>query len=379
MDEFIHALPKCEHHVHLEGTLSPSHRLLCSQRNNIPLPNNINSLAALESELYPSQYDYEEGQDGSNYLREFLANYYAAMEVLVTVEDFRGLAAEYIERARKMNVRYAEIFFDPQAHTSRGVAFKTVMEGILKARDDEKRQHEGSSDYVRTEYILCFLRDMTAESALETWDAAVNGGYLKAIIGIGLDSDENGHPPQKFDKVFVAAREAGLKITAHCDVDQPDCHANISYVATQLGGSRIREAPSDLILAPKFDSGADRIDHGLNCADSPELLNLIKQSNLGLTLCPMGYSKHLGPKSVFEKLEKIKEIGIPFCLNSDDPAYMCRYKEKVVVDVQEKTGWNMEDLAACEITAMRMSWCKELEFKQKFINEVTEVLRQYFV
>ncbi|KAK7204921.1 adenosine deaminase [Myxozyma melibiosi] len=377
MDCFIHALPKCEHHVHLEGTLSPAHRLLCAQRNNIALPNNISSLSVLEKELYPADYDYEEGQDGSDYLREFLANYYGAMEVLITPEDFRGMAAEYIERARKMNVRYAEVFFDPQAHTSRGVPLETVMQGLLQAREDEKKLHEGKPDYVRIEYILCFLRDMSADSAIETWKAAVNGGYLKDIIGVGLDSDEDGHPPQKFDEVFEAARKAGLKITAHCDVDQPGCHANIAYVATKLGGPRNHDGPTELFLTPKYDAGADRIDHGLNCADNPELLELIKKSNLGLTLCPMGYSKHLGPESVFRKLELIKQTGIPFCLNSDDPAYMCRYKEKVVIDVQGKTGWTMEEIAACEINAIHMSWTKDLEFKKDFVAEVERVLKEF--
>ncbi|KAK9246638.1 adenosine deaminase [Lipomyces tetrasporus] len=374
IEQFICKLPKCEQHVHLEGTLTPSLRYSCALRNKVLIPG-ISSLDQLKSGRYPSNYDYEEGQDGSDYLREFLANYYAAMDVLITEQDFFDLATEYFEKARSMNVKYAEIFFDPQAHTSRGISFDVVMSGLIKARDVEHKRSDG----VRVQYILCFLRDISAESAAETLQLGLK--YKDQIIAVGLDSDERGHPPQKFEQVFIDARKAGFRITAHCDVDQEDTHNNIDYVATKLGGPR-SDAPDmaksyvDGDIIPAYPAGADRIDHGLNAADLPELLTTIKNANLGLTLCPMGYSKHLGPERVFSKLDTLWKAGIPITLNSDDPAYMCRWKQQVVVDVQKHTGWTLHEIAQVERNAISMAWT-DLEFKTKFRKEIEEVLNEF--
>ncbi|KAK9454395.1 hypothetical protein V1511DRAFT_522073 [Dipodascopsis uninucleata] len=370
MENFIHKLPKCEQHVHIEGTLTPHRRFACAQKNGIII-DGITSAEQLEALNYPKTYGYEEDEDATLCLQEFLANYYAAMEVLITEDDFADMAQDYADHARAMNVRYAEVFFDPQAHTNRGISFETVMKGLSRVRASELARPDG----VRMSYILCFLRDLSVESAEATLSAAEP--FVKNLIAVGLDSDELNNPPTKFASVFARARQLGLKITAHCDVDQPDTHAHIKYVATELGGARVGfssgpSSPFDLV--PTLPAGADRIDHGLNIADKPELIELIKSANLGLTLCPMGYIRSAGSDRVFKSLNTIVKAGIPFSLNSDDPAYMTRYVEGVIVSVQKHTGWTAEQIANIQRNTIKMAWTDKA-FKIAFLSEIDDLLK----
>src|SRR5215471_9092453 len=203
---FIEAMPKCELHVHVEGTLEPEMKLALAQRNGVKLPyRGVKQLKAA--------YDFDD-------LPSFLKVYYEGMSVLLEEPDFYDLAYAYLTKAHAQNVRYAEMFFDPQAHTGRGVAFDAVIRGIRRAQlDAEKRLG------IRSQLIMCFLRDWSAEFAMATLLESLP--YKQWIVGVGLDSDEKGNPPVKFKDVFRRAREEGYLLTMHCDVDQQDSVAHI--------------------------------------------------------------------------------------------------------------------------------------------------------
>ena len=201
MNEFIAKMPKAELHVHLEGTLEPGHIFQLAQRNNIELQYET-------PEQIIAAYDFHD-------LPSFLAIYYAAMNVLQTEQDFYELTYQYFKKAAADNVIYIEPFFDPQAHTSRGVAFETIVNGIHQAQVDAAVQLG-----VESNLIMCFLRDMSAESAMEHLEMSLL--FKDRIIGVGLDSDEKDNPPVKFAEVFAKARAEGYKLTMHCDVNQKD-------------------------------------------------------------------------------------------------------------------------------------------------------------
>ncbi|MEM8547921.1 MAG: adenosine deaminase, partial [Pseudomonadota bacterium] len=241
MTDFIAAMPKAELHVHLEGTLEPEHIFELAQKNGIELEYD-------SPEAVIAAYDFDD-------LPSFLKIYYAGMNVLITEQDFYELTYRYFERAAADNVRYVEPFFDPQGHTSRGVAFKTVIDGITRAQADAA-ENLG----VRSRLIMCFLRDMSAESAMEHLEMAKP--YLDRLIGVGLDSDEKDNPPLKFADVFAKAREWGLKLTMHCDVDQENTVSNIWDVVTKVE--------------------ADRVDHGVNSLEDEALCAEIVTRGLGL-------------------------------------------------------------------------------------------------
>src|SRR5581483_7738054 len=203
---FHEDMPKAELHLHLEGTLEPELKLALAARNGIELPYR-------SVEEVRAAYDFDD-------LASFLAVYYEGMSVLRTEQDFYDLAAAYLRKAHEQNVVYAEMFFDPQAHTTRGVPFDTVIRGIHRAQEDAR-----SWLGLRTQLIMCFLRDLSAESARRTLEESL--GYRDWIVGVGLDSDERGNPPVKFKDVFERARAEGFRLTMHCDVDQEDSVGHI--------------------------------------------------------------------------------------------------------------------------------------------------------
>src|SRR6266536_3560601 len=243
---FIAGMPKAELHLHLEGTLEPELKFELAARNGLDLP-------------YGSVDEMRAGY-GFNDLASFLPIYYEGMSVLLAERDFYDLAMAYFRKARSQNVVYAEVFFDPQAHTTRGVPFETVIDGFLGARDEAE-----ASLGLRTQLIMCFLRDMSAQSAMETLERSLP--YRDRIVGVGLDSDEHGNPPVKFADVFARARSEGLRLTMHCDVDQEDSVAHI------------RQCLDEILV--------ERIDHGVNCLDDEGLAREIGDRGLGLTVCPI--------------------------------------------------------------------------------------------
>jgi len=280
---FIAGLPKCELHVHLEGTLSPSLKLALANRNGI-------SIAETTVAEVEATYQFDS-------LTSFLAVYYPAMHVLVTVDDFRDLAYAYLTKAASQGVRHVEMFFDPQAHTGRGVSFHTVISGYRRAIVEARAQLG-----ISAELIMCFLRDLSAEFAMATLMESLH--YRDWIIGVGLDSDERGNPPSKFAAVFARARAEGYLLTMHCDIDQIGSIEHIRQVIEEIG--------------------VDRIDHGTNIVENPALVEVVKQRGIGLTCCPVSNSFVTSDMKADEIVQLLRH-GVKVTINSDDPAYFGGY------------------------------------------------------
>jgi adenosine deaminase len=226
-------------------------------------------------------------------LQSFLDIYYAGASVLLTEQDFYDMTAAYLARAQADNVRHAEIFFDPQTHTARGVAFETVINGIWRACQDSK---------VDASLILCFLRHLSEEEAIATLEEAIP--FRDKFIGVGLDSSEVGHPPEKFARVFERARNLGLHLVAHAGEEGPP-----AYIESAL----------DVL-------NVERIDHGVRCLDDPELVQRLVREQMALTVCPLSNIK----LRVFDvmgehNLRRLLDVGLAATVNSDDPAYFGGY------------------------------------------------------
>ncbi|MFD8379019.1 adenosine deaminase [Streptomyces sp. NPDC059679] len=276
-------IPKAELHLHIEGTLEPELAFALAERNGVELP------YATQDELRAA-YSFTDLQD-------FLDLYYALMAVLRTEDDFADLTNAYLARARAQGVRHAEIFFDPQAHTARGVAIGTVIDGLTRALDAAERTYG-----ITTRLIMCFLRDESAESALETFEAA--RPYLDRLAAVGLDSAEVGNPPSKFREVYARAREAGLKCVAHAGEEGPP-----AYVWEAL----------DIL-------GVDRVDHGVRSLEDEALVARLVADQIPLTVCPLSNVR----LRVIDRLEDhplraMLDAGLLVTVNSDDPAYFGGY------------------------------------------------------
>ncbi|HEY9086245.1 MAG TPA: adenosine deaminase [Candidatus Tyrphobacter sp.] len=279
----VFALPKAELHVHIEGTFEPELIFEIAERNGIALP--YRNVAALRG-----AYDFTD-------LQSFLDVYYAGMNVLRTEQDYHDLAIAYLRRAAAQNVRHAEIFFDPQAHVARGVAFETVIEGLRAAL------HEGEATLgVSALLILCFLRDRSAESAMETLEIAL--ANRERIVAVGLDSAELGNPPSKFARVFERARAEGLRAVAHAGEEGPP-----AYIVEAL----------DILKV-------ERVDHGVRCMEDAALVERLRRERIPLTVCPLSNVKLRVVRRLEEHpLRRMLESGLVATVNSDDPAYFGGY------------------------------------------------------
>jgi adenosine deaminase len=312
--DFIDGLPKAELHLHIEGTLEPELKLELAARNGIELP--YDSAEALRA-----AYAFDD-------LPSFLAVYYEGMSVLRTERDFYDLASAYFRKARSQNVVYAEVFFDPQAHTSRGIAFETVLDGLRRAQRDAEAELG-----LRSKLIMCFLRDRSAESALETLEQALP--YGDAIAGVGLDSDEQDNPPVKFREVFARARREGFRLTAHCDVDQEDALGHIRQCLEAIG--------------------VDRIDHGVNAVEDASLVAEIRRRGLGLTVCPISNRYVTGDLKARE-LTALLDAGVRATVNSDDPAYFPGYVNENLHAVQREAALTRDQLLRLTRNAFEIAW-----------------------
>ena len=329
MREFIQSLPKAELHVHLEGTLEPELSFELAQKNQIDLPYNTSAdmIAA---------YDFHD-------LPSFLTIYYAAMKVLQTEDDFYQLTWQYLQKAQADNIVYAELFFDPQAHTSRGVSFDTVIKGIHRAQVDAAQKLA-----VQSQLIMCFLRDMSAESAMQ--HLVLSKPYQDWIIGVGLDSDEKDNPPMKFAEVFAKAKTMGYKLTMHCDVNQLDTLTNIEQCLHAIH--------------------VDRIDHGVNCLQNDQLWQEIKARGLGLTVCPVSNQfvvQSLTSAEVGEMLDKDLLVTI----NSDDPAYFRAYLTDNLVALQKEGEFTQQQMQTLIENAFKVAWLDDAT-KEKFLSQVKQ-------
>ncbi|GLU30316.1 adenosine deaminase [Trinickia caryophylli] len=284
--EKIAGAPKAELHIHIEGSLEPELIFKLAQRNGVALA--YDSIDALRR-----AYAFTD-------LQSFLDIYYAGASVLVTEDDFYEMTAAYVERALADHVAHAEIFFDPQTHTERGIALETVVAGIERALAEG--EHRGLS----SKLILCFLRHLPEEDALETFEAALPlfERYAHRLVGVGLDSSERGHPPSKFERVFAKARARGLKIVAHAGEEGPP-----AYVHEAL----------DLLKA-------DRIDHGVRSIEDPALVARLAASRIALTVCPLSNLKlRVFDDMKHHTLKSLLSAGVAVTINSDDPAYFGGY------------------------------------------------------
>ncbi|WP_037576434.1 adenosine deaminase [Phaeacidiphilus oryzae] len=287
-------LPKAELHLHIEGTLEPELAFALAGRNGVDLP-------YASPEQLRSAYDFSD-------LQSFLDLYYQLMDVLRTERDFTELAEEYLARAAAQGVRHAEIFFDPQAHTGRGVEIDDVVRGLAAALDGAQERHG-----ISTRLIMCFLRDQPAESALATFEAA-RPWFGTAIHGVGLDSAEVGNPPGLFREVYDRARDAGLRLVAH---------------AGEEGGPEyVREALDVL--------GVERIDHGIRSMEDPELVKELAERAVPLTVCPFSNVRLRCVDTLAEHpLPAMLEAGLLVTVNSDDPSYFGGYVEDNFAGVRE--------------------------------------------
>lgn len=281
--DFARRLPKAELHLHIEGSLEPEMMFALARRNAIQIP-------------FRSVEDVRAAYDFSN-LQDFLDIYYQGMNVLRTEEDFFDLTMAYLNRARADNVRHAEIFFDPQGHTARGVPFDVAIGGILTALGMSMAQFGMTS-----KLIMCFLRHLPEEDAFSTLKAAEN--WLVRIEAVGLDSSEVGHPPGKFARVFAAARERGLKLCAHAGEEGPP-----EYVRDSL----------DLLKI-------DRLDHGNRALEDAGLVERLRAAGMTLTVCPLSNLKLRNVRDMREHpLKRMLDLGLRATVNSDDPAYFGGY------------------------------------------------------
>jgi adenosine deaminase len=314
-------MPKAELHLHIEGTLEPELKFELAARNGLALP-----YASVEE--MRAAYDF-------NSLASFLTIYYEGMKVLVTEEDFYDLAMAYFRKAHSQNVVYAEIFFDPQGHTSRGIAFETLIKGLRRAQEDaEKTLGE------RAQLIMCFLRDMSAESAMETLDSSLP--YGDWIVGVGLDSDERGNPPVKFKEVFDRARKEGFRLTMHCDVDQENSVGHIWQCLDEIK--------------------VERIDHGVNALEDAALIKEINKRELGLTVCPIsnGFVTD-GLKA--PEIKQLLDSGVRATLNSDDPAYFNGYMTENFLAVHDAIDLSKDEIVQLSRNAFGVTWLPQEERK----------------
>jgi adenosine deaminase len=357
-DKFMHDLPKVELHVHIEGTLTPELRWKLAQRNGQTLKLERTGAVYTDLEQLRASYNIIEPRpgheiDNAEETFTFFEAYFGGFEVLVTEQDFYDLAMNYFEQAASMNVRYCEPFFDPQGHIQRGVSWETMMGGFRRAQEEAE-----TSLGIKSKWIMCFLRDMSTESAMETYKAALL--YKDMIVGIGLDSNEDDRPPSLFEDIFTLARQAGFRLTAHCDVGNKDTYKNIRQVVAEVGGS-----------------GADRLDHGLNAAVSEELIQLMKQKGIGMTSTPWGYLRHEPPDEIFPRIRTMYEAGIPIAIGSDDPAYMedCWLLHSLLL-TKKMCGFSNQDMANLTRSAIDMCWASEA-VKGQIRDELEAVVAKY--
>ena len=309
-DALIARLPKCELHIHVEGSLEPELMFALARRNGIRLP-------------YASVDAVRQAYRFRN-LQDFLDVYYLGMSVLITEQDFYDLAFAYLKRAHADNVRHVEMFFDPQAHASRGVPFATVIDGLYRAA-----QEAAVKLGIEAHLILCFLRDLDEANAERTLDAAL--AHRRKFIGVGLDSTEVGNPPSKFKRVFRRARDAGLFLVAHAGEEGPP-----QYIWEAL----------DVL-------GVDRIDHGNRSVEDAALLARLARDRIALTLCPLSNLRlRVVTDLADHPVKSMMERGLLVTINSDDPGYFGGYLNQTYRAIREALGLDREDI----ITIIRNGW-----------------------
>lgn len=337
MDDVLRTLlqkmPKAELHIHIEGSLEPELIFALAVRNGVTL--NYASVEELRR-----AYAFTD-------LQSFLDIYYAGASVLLHEQDFYDMTWAYLQRARADNVRHAEIFFDPQTHTERGVAFSTVINGIHRALQDARREWGMSAAL-----IMCFLRHLSEEEAFATLEMALP--HRDKFIGVGLDSSERGHPPEKFARVFARCKELGLHLVAHAGEEGPP-----EYIRSALDVLRV-----------------ERIDHGVRCLEDAALTQRLAQEQVPLTVCPLSNIK----LRVFDRLAdhnllKLLDAGLAATVNSDDPAYFGGYMNENFIRIFEALPLQRQHARQLARNSFTASFL-DTATRQKFLDEVDACFAQ---
>ncbi len=299
LPDLLRQMPKAELHIHIEGSLEPELIFALAKRNDVVIP-------------YSSVEDLRKAYAFTN-LQSFLDIYYAGASVLLKEQDFYDMAQAYFDKAAADNVIHAELFFDPQTHTTRGVSIDTVINGLHRACEDAKALGISAS------LILCFLRHLSEREAFETLEQALP--YRDKIIGIGLDSGEVGNPPEKFARVFARCRELGFHLVAHAGEEGPP-----AYVWTALDVLKV-----------------ERIDHGVQSVKDAALMQRLAQDRIALTVCPLSNLKLcVFPDLASHNLRELLDAGIAATVNSDDPAYFGGYMNDNFTQTFAATGLNAQ-------------------------------------
>ncbi|RJG14511.1 adenosine deaminase [Massilia cavernae] len=330
MRNILQQMPKAELHIHIEGSLEPELIFALAQRNGVSL-----NYATVE-ELRRA-YAFTD-------LQSFLDIYYAGASVLLEEQDFYDMTAAYLARAHADNVRHAEIFFDPQTHTARGVPFETVINGIWRACQDGP---------VSATLIMCFLRHLSEDEAIATLEESLP--FRDKFIGVGLDSSERGHPPAKFCRVYERARQLGLHLVAHAGEEGPP-----AYIETAL----------DLL-------NVERIDHGVRCLEDPELTARLAREQVALTVCPLSNIK----LRVFDRMDehnlaRLLDAGLVVTINSDDPAYFGGYMNDNFIATFEALPLGVEHARQLARNSFSAAFL-EGEAKRGFLDQVDRFFQQH--
>ncbi len=334
MRRFIEDLPKAELHVHLEGTVLPVTVLKLAERNGIDYP-------------FKTVEEVQQALDSrTTSLKSFLDLHYMFVSVIKTRADFYEVTYEFLRTCMNNGVVYVEVKFDPQFHTEHGISFEEMIKGIDEGRRD------GLRDFgVEANLIMCINRERTVESAWEMMDMAYP--YRHLIIGLGLDSYEKDNPPSKYTEIYVKAREQGYRVTAHCDVNQED---SVKHIWECI----------DLLRT-------ERIDHGINSIEDPELVTELIKRDITLTTCPTWRKPYPGPRDL-EGIKTMYGLGLKVTLNTDDPAeFTSGYMNRTLIGAVEGSGYTKQNLVQFMRNAFDGSWLSR-EKKDRYIEKLTYYL-----
>ncbi|WP_420475344.1 adenosine deaminase [Noviherbaspirillum sp. ST9] len=331
--ETLKQMPKAELHMHIEGSLEPELIFALAERNQVKLN-------------YASVEDLRRAYAFTD-LQSFLDIYYAGASVLLKEQDFYDMTWAYLRRAHADNVRHTEIFFDPQTHTERGVPFATAINGIHRALKDAQSEWGMSSAL-----IMCFLRHLSEEAAFDTLEQSMP--HRDKFVGVGLDSSERGHPPEKFARVFARCKELGLRLVAHAGEEGPP-----EYIRTAL----------DLLKV-------ERIDHGVRCLEDPALTQRLAREKMPLTVCPLSNIKlRVFDKVADHNMLKLLDAGLVVTVNSDDPAYFGGYVNENFLQMFEALPLDKNHAYQLARNSFSASFL-DAQAKQKYLNEVDAFFEQ---
>ncbi|KAF9734294.1 hypothetical protein PMIN06_003025 [Paraphaeosphaeria minitans] len=342
--EFLRCLPKCEHHIHLEGALTPTVLFSLAAKNNITLPQ--------DDDAFKSPASLLERYQRFTSLDDFLHYYYIGMSALVTASDFEHLAWDYFQHASADGVAHAEVFFDPQAHTARGIKYNTVMEGFTNACKRAEKELG-----ITTLLTCCFLRHLPLKDCLELFDDEdVQKSYKSGVVqAIGLDSSEKPFPPENFTELYSKAKALGLKLTAHAGEEAP-----ASYISNALQNLSVT-----------------RIDHGIQLVNDPELMQKIASEKTMLTVCPLSNVVLRCVDTIKDvPIRKLLDAGVQFSINSDDPAYFGGYILDNYVAVHEAFALSVKDWENVVKAGIEGSWCSA-ERKDQLLQRLNRVIADW--